>query len=193
MTSSRRCVRRSRCFARARNGNSECAGMLDCRGAVERWTGRVSLHQTPNGHAWSGGHRVQQLDLSESNARQRRCSSRRSRRASGWGLAASQFKVGGGTEKRNPYDRLIIKCDSLYDHYLLIVDWRDDRSSGPINRDCVSCPRATRPNPPGSRRQRTKKRGLFLVSVPQGVETGRMNQSCEQYPTPAISPVSSGP
>ena len=32
-----------------------------------------------------------------------------------------------------------------------------------------------------------------LVSVPQGVETGRMNQSCEQYPTPAISPVSSGP
>ena len=35
--------------------------------------------------------------------------------------------------------------------------------------------------------------GHSLVSVPQGVETGRMNQSCEQYPTPAISPVSSGP
>jgi hypothetical protein len=34
---------------------------------------------------------------------------------------------------------------------------------------------------------------IGLVSVPQGVETGRMNQSCEQYPTPAISPVSSGP
>ncbi len=34
---------------------------------------------------------------------------------------------------------------------------------------------------------------MVSVSVPQGVETGRMNQSCEKYPTPAISPVSSGP
>ena len=34
MTSSHRCVRRSRCFARARNGNSERVGKPDCRGAV---------------------------------------------------------------------------------------------------------------------------------------------------------------